>query len=515
MLRAFTLLLFALLYHGSYAQNVGINSTGATPHASAMLDIASTDKGLLAPRVSLTSTSSTSPISTTPADGLLVYNLATTGDVTPGFYYYSTATTSWIRLGTGSSGSGWNLTGNGSTTAGTNFLGTTDAIDLVFKTNGTERARILSAGNFGIGTASPAQKLDVAGNVSFTGALMPNGLEGTSGYVLTSAGPGAPPTWSSIATASSTAWSRLGDAGTSAATNFIGTTDAVSFVLKAGGNEKMRLGGASNTGITVTGTSTTKDILYAVGNINNYASIEVQNNNTGNSASADFVVSNDGTSGGVLNAKEYYIDMGINSTSYTTGNGNILNGQSTTYLYSSSPGNFYIGNGYSGKDIIFFTNYGNTNANNTADGYEVMRIYGGTGNGGSAAQTQVVTIGNVSPYLLNKLTVGGGVAATAYVTSSDRRLKTNIQGLKYGLKDVLRLRPVSYNWIDPNQSQDTQLGLIAQEARDVIPEIVLGNEAKEKLSVNYTELIPVLINAIKEQQEQIDDLKQQVEKLKK
>jgi len=63
-----------------------------------------------------------------------------------------------------SSGNAWELLGNAGTTAGTNFLGTTDAQDLVFKTNNTEKARILSSGNFGIGTSTPGQLLHVNGN---------------------------------------------------------------------------------------------------------------------------------------------------------------------------------------------------------------------------------------------------------------------------------------------------------------------------------------------------------------
>ncbi len=102
------------------AQNVGINSTGASPDASAILDISSTDKGLLTPRVALTATGSGTPISS-PATSLLVYNTATAGDVTPGYYYWDGA--KWIRLinQANASGGDWSLTGNGGTTVGTNF----------------------------------------------------------------------------------------------------------------------------------------------------------------------------------------------------------------------------------------------------------------------------------------------------------------------------------------------------------------------------------------------------------
>ncbi len=58
-------------------------------------------------------------------------------------------------------GNDWKLTGNAGTTAGTNFLGTTDNISLSFKTNNTERMRILSDGNVGIGTTTPAHNLQI------------------------------------------------------------------------------------------------------------------------------------------------------------------------------------------------------------------------------------------------------------------------------------------------------------------------------------------------------------------
>ncbi|MFY9353271.1 MAG: tail fiber domain-containing protein [Bacteroidales bacterium] len=90
---------FWLLYFMQVkAQNVGIGSSLFTPDASAGLEIQFSDKGLLIPRVSLTSTSSAAPI-TSPATSLLVYNTATTGDVTPGYYYWNG--NQWVRFATG------------------------------------------------------------------------------------------------------------------------------------------------------------------------------------------------------------------------------------------------------------------------------------------------------------------------------------------------------------------------------------------------------------------------------
>lgn len=69
--------------------------------------------------------------------------------------------TAWTQLLTANNA--WATLGNSGTNSATNFLGTSDAQDLVFRTNNTERARFLSSGNFGIGISGPTQKLDVQG----------------------------------------------------------------------------------------------------------------------------------------------------------------------------------------------------------------------------------------------------------------------------------------------------------------------------------------------------------------
>lgn len=87
----------------SFAQNVGISTTGITPDASAALDINFNDKGLLIPRVALTGTTDNTTI-LSPAMSLMVYNTASAGtppnNVVPGFYYWNGIR--WIRISTGS-----------------------------------------------------------------------------------------------------------------------------------------------------------------------------------------------------------------------------------------------------------------------------------------------------------------------------------------------------------------------------------------------------------------------------
>lgn len=102
-LRPTLLLCFLLsLTTASFAQNVAVNATGATPNASAGLDVDFTNKGLLLPRVSLTSALDVTTIPS-PATGLMVYNLGTGGtspnDITPGQYYFNG--TKWVRYAAG------------------------------------------------------------------------------------------------------------------------------------------------------------------------------------------------------------------------------------------------------------------------------------------------------------------------------------------------------------------------------------------------------------------------------
>lgn len=98
------------------------------------------------------------------------------------------------------------------------------------------------------------------------------------------------------------------------------------------------------------------------------------------------------------------------------------------------------------------------------------------------------------------------------IQTSDIRFKTNIKDLRYGLKEIMKLRTITYNWKENDNG--TRIGLIAQELKDVISEVVtVGDDKDKSLGVRYAELIPVLINAIKEQQAMIEDQNQKLNAL--
>ena len=90
------------------------------------------------------------------------------------------------------------------------------------------------------------------------------------------------------------------------------------------------------------------------------------------------------------------------------------------------------------------------------------------------------------------------------ILASDRRLKKNIEDTTYGVNTIMQLRPVEY---DTRWTNKHKIGLIAQEVEEVVPEVV---ERGHYMGVNYTDLIPVLIKAIQEQQVEIEELKRQL-----
>jgi len=108
----------------------------------------------------------------------------------------------------------------------------------------------------------------------------------------------------------------------------------------------------------------------------------------------------------------------------------------------------------------------------------------------------------------------GNVSAKAYFQSSDARLKKDVAEATYGLDQVLRLRPVTYKWNKAGDDQ-RQLGLIAQELREVVPELVHQDARSGLLSVNYSGLLPVMIKAVQEQQELIKRLEARVAELER
>lgn len=114
--------------------------------------------------------------------------------------------------------------------------------------------------------------------------------------------------------------------------------------------------------------------------------------------------------------------------------------------------------------------------------------------------------------------------------TSDAKLKTNIQKMasKSALEMVLKLNAYTYNFTSANYNNahkdmlpallkmgENQVGFMAQEVKEVLPQLVHEDQQNGGLSINYVQLIPLLLESIKEQQAQIEELKKQIAELKK
>ena len=119
-----------------------------------------------------------------------------------------------------------------------------------------------------------------------------------------------------------------------------------------------------------------------------------------------------------------------------------------------------------------------------------------------------VGIGTIAPS--QKLHVAGNVLATAFLYSSDAKLKENVKTVS-GLDSITKLRGVTFDW---KANKKADVGLIAQEVETVYPELVTTDKEGLK-SVQYGNLVAPLIEAIKEQQIQIEALQAEVNELKK
>jgi trimeric autotransporter adhesin len=126
MNRPAVLLSLLLLTTPALAQNFAINGDGSSAHPSALLEVKSSSKGVLVPRM----TKAEKAAIASPATGLLIYQ---SGPDSTGFYYYSGS--GWLWLATSTNVAGWRTTGNTGTDTSVNFIGTTDNMPLRFKQN--------------------------------------------------------------------------------------------------------------------------------------------------------------------------------------------------------------------------------------------------------------------------------------------------------------------------------------------------------------------------------------------
>ncbi|MFC1510590.1 tail fiber domain-containing protein, partial [Candidatus Omnitrophota bacterium] len=381
----------------------------------------------------------------------------------------------------------------------TNYATATAQSDgsLDFTTTGTGDITFSQGGNVGIGTTAPTQELELVGDLELedttsadTGVI----YKGANRFIHNfqhPTGGGAVPTGQNTFVGVSAGNLTMGSTATQTYQSSYNTSMGYnSFKSNTTGYGNSALGHDSLRN------NTTAYSNSAVG----YAAIYY--NQTGSNNTAVGREAGRGVSGNSFSNNALF---GYRSGyALTTGSNNILLGFRAGDNLTTGASNLIIGH-----DIDAPSATGNNQLS------IANLIYGvGIGTTGVDVSTGNIGIGTSAPSY--KLHINGTAAGTSWTNLSDERQKKNIVTLTGALDSVLRLRGVAFEWRDAGDDSHllgTKLGVIAQEVGVVFPEAVsTGNDGM--MGVDYNALVAPLIEAIKEQQQQIDELKEEVERLK-
>lgn len=421
-----------------------------------------------------------------------------------------------------------------------NWTSTANGIYMSFSTtaNGTtgmsERMRIADNGRLGIGTTDPQKKVHISsGNSGVTPSSTANLLleDNVSHYIQMSS-PEVEETGLLFGKPSNSASGGV----------IYNASNGMDF--RTGGNtNRVTITSAGNVGI---GTVSPTNTLHVAGSTLIQGDFTVNTsfpfvavNTNGINQNAGMVMRQQGTTRGWVYYENSSAALKINATSTGTGAGG-LNVKSSGFvgIGTESP-NRTLEVSDSGTPFIRVSDV----SGGSAIGLELLRTGSGfndwrmQNDGGelkfgasfddfsNTTEQYIMGTGAFRPALDNARDLGSAsfrfddvFATNGVIQTSDRREKENILASNYGLDEVLKLNPVTYYW--KNKSDNgRKLGLIAQEVATLVPEVVNGltKEGKigdNRLGMNYGELVPVLINAIKEQQAMIEKLSSDVKTLK-
>lgn len=218
-----------------------------------------------------------------------------------------------------------------------------------------------------------------------------------------------------------------------------------------------------------------------------------------------------------LTNNEFYATtiIGIDAGRNLVGNENTIIGNAAGFSAggsSSGNNNVFIG-AYAGGGA-YTSRLGN---NNVCIGYNAGA--GATGNDQLFIANNSTTTLIYGDFSAEEVFIDGDLVATT-VTPSDINLKTNITSITSGLHLLLSLNGYYFNWNNKAEEEfkfskeEQQIGVIAQEVEKVLPQMVKTNSKGYKV-VEYSKLSPVIIEAIKEQQNQIEELKKENEDLQR
>lgn len=597
------------------AQSLAINTDGSTASTSAMLDVKSTVKGMLIPRMSKAQRNAIA----SPATGLIIFQNAP--DST-GIYYYTGTKWQWME----ESGNAWSLNGNAGTSPFSNLVGTSDATDLAIGAQGIPRMYVTREAEVGIGFADPLYGLDVTtgnaaiNNCAFNGIRVKSVAAGFSNICERGLFMGYPDP--NTASNEALVWN-FGQANTGIKTLSLGvgsvltmmrlTSDGLAGIGSGAMQPKYALdvnvgiGGVNPCGrnglrlnnLLAANNPCEQGIFVGYDDIANRNKTSFWNFSADNVSTDRFIRFGYGTDfseapgiGESMRILPPGKGVGINQLnplamlhiSNYTASGALPGVMATSPTLPPGTMGFYAGLRFVNNDGYVW-NYQNAPVLFGTNDLERMRVAAngnvGIGTDNPAKQTEIIgtavgtpvtlVVGNrsafgpasmefVSDYGLGSqwrpgyirsndlgsftgslefytngtgagnlygnvkgLEVRNGVTYTATGTVSsfsDERIKYNVRDFTGGLDIIKQINPVSfyYNNKSPFQTDKMQIGVLAQELEQVAPYMVDKNAAGDfgdLRSVNNQAYIFLLINAVKEQQKQLDEQRKMIEELKR
>ncbi|RXR20922.1 hypothetical protein EQG63_03010 [Flavobacterium amnicola] len=555
------ILLLTFFTFGIVNAQIGIGTV--TPNSSSILDVTSTTKGLLPPKM----TQAQRTAIATPATGLLVFQT----DGSAGYYFYNGA--GWQQF---SAGNSWSLNGNSGTVPATNKLGTTDNQPLLVKTNNAESFRILGNGNVVLGGTTSTSKLHLtspnvlsivqdfesvtSGNVTLVNTNNPYNFYTNVGCIVDDGWRISTSDASSAACASCSGQRAVIDYGASTCDQDatlvvkLGVINATSIPISF--NYSFNYDVTPEAFVVTLYNETTASVQATLLNLSADALNQLYSSTQAITSGQDYslrfrYVGNYGWGVTVDNisivapVNVLRIVDGNQANNYvmvSDANGNGTWTNPSGFSISDDDWRFNSGSAYT--DPIYRTGDIRIGSSGTPS-YELDVDQGIDGNQTGLGSSEYITDGSAENWISNTIvpqndnSVSLGSASlrwsTIYATNgvintSDSREKENIQPLHYGLQELKQLKPVSYQWkeekygktILSDSEKRNKIGFIAQDLQKILPETVQDSEWRPKdpnnlsvyekrktniLGVSYSEILPVVIKATQENQNTLNEVK--------
>lgn len=348
----------------------------------------------------------------------------------------------------------WRILGNAGTNPTNNFVGTTDPTDLVFRTQNTERLRITTAGNVGIGTATPVTPLQIRGGGGGLASVVDLG-------------------------------------GNIAAISLNGNISSTGYNIKSSSSDlNLYLNRPGNNSIFFRMNDGDQIRISPEGNLR----IKAMNFSTVNPNYSDDTRIKLSTTSGFVSFGSYNNDPLVNAappaSTWLDGVGSLIIGMNRNA-------------GTSGVDFWNSTSHNQSAANkNTDRGFYFRRF-----NNAGAEQ------------LLGRIEGDGIFYGTSFTNVSDSRMKKDFIPMERVLERVLEMKPYHYtlrnqnfdnngNLVFSDIENTNDIGFSAQELYKLFPEVVHKpiNESKELWGIDYAKLSVILLKAIQEQEQRLNEL---------